>query len=193
MDKIDMVGEICKSPHLKEMKKLKDEMDTECKVYCETGVLYGGSMILQMLSEIPCFFYGIDLFTGYYGNTYDPHREVDLTNHLDIVKDNIDKNNPHNHKYELIKGDSKDKKICDKINKDIDFLFIDGDHNTLGVRMDFLNLKDKVNKNGLIVFDNYNDSSWIEVKPEVDRLSEEYKNEFKIKIVVGDCLVLEKY
>ena len=59
--------------------------------------------------------------------------------------------------------------------------------------MDFLNLKDKVNKGGLILFDNYSDPGWNEVKPEVDRLAEEYINEFKIKIVIGNCLVLEKY
>ncbi len=191
MNNVDMIGKICASPHLEKMKELKDNMD-KCEVYAETGVLYGGSIILQMISDKPCYFYGLDLFTGYYGNKYDPHREVDLTNHLDIVKDNINKNNPHNHKYELIKGDTTDKNICDKITKNIDFLFIDGDHTTLGVRMDFLNLKDKVNKNGLIVFDNYNDTNWIEVKPEVDRLCEEYKNDFKIKLVYGHMLCLEK-
>lgn len=191
MNNVDMIGKICASPHLEKMKELKDNMN-KCEVYAETGVLYGGSIILQMISDKPCYFYGLDLFTGYYGNSYDPHREVDLTNHLDIVKDNINKNNPHNHKYELIKGDTTDKNICDKITKNIDFLFIDGDHTTLGVRMDFLNLKDKVNKNGLIVFDNYNDSSWIEVKPEVDRLCELYKNDFKIKLVYGHMLCLEK-
>jgi len=187
-----MIGEICKSPHLNKMKELKDKMGDKCRVYCETGVLYGGSIILQMKSDTPCFFYGIDLFTGYYGNSYDPHRKVDLTNHLDIVNENINNNNPHNHTFELIKGDSKDKKICDKVKHNIDFLFIDGDHSTMGVRMDFLNLKNKVNKNGLIVFDNYNDPSWPEVKPEVDRLAEEYKNEFNIKEVYGHMLCLEK-
>lgn len=187
-----MIGEICKSPNLNKLKELKDEMGDKCKVYCETGILYGGSIILQMKSETPCFFYGIDLFTGYYGNAYDPHRKVDLTNHLDIVKENINNNNPNNHYFELIKGDSKDINICNQVNKTIDFLFIDGQHDTMGVRMDFLNLKNKVNKGGLIVFDNYNDPSWTEVRPEVDRLAEEYKNEFKIKLVYGHMLVLEK-
>jgi len=191
MNNVDMIGKICASPHLEKMKELKDNMN-KCEVYAETGVLYGGSIILQMISDKPCYFYGLDLFTGYYGNTYDPHREVDLTNHLDIVKNNINKNNPHNHEYELIKGNTTDKKICEKITKNIDFLFIDGDHSTLGVRMDFLNLKDKVNKGGLIVFDNYDDNSWREVKPEVDRLAEKYKNDFKIKLVYGNMLCLEK-
>ena len=62
-----MIGEICYSSHLSRMKDLKDKMGNQCKVYCETGVLYGGSLILQMESNIPCHFIGIDLFTGYYG------------------------------------------------------------------------------------------------------------------------------
>tara|TARA_Y100000593_G_C4268942_1_gene316312 strand:+ start:442 stop:1011 length:570 start_codon:yes stop_codon:yes gene_type:complete len=187
-----MIGEICYSSHLSRMKDLKDKMGNQCKVYCETGVLYGGSLILQMESNIPCHFIGIDLFTGYYGKNYDPFRKVDLTNHLDIVKTNINNNNPNNHSYELIKGDSKDKKICDTIDKKIDFLFIDGDHSEEGVKMDFLNLKDKVTKNGLILFDNYGDPNWKEVKPTVDKLCEEYNEEFTIKEVVGHCLVLTK-
>jgi len=106
--------------------------------------------------------------------------------------ENINKNNPHNHSYELIKGDSKDKNICDKINKKIDFLFIDGDHSKEGVTKDFLNLKDKVNKGGLILFDNYSDPAWIEVKPAVDELCNKYSNEYIIKLIVGHCLVLKK-
>jgi len=187
-----MIGEICKSPNLNKLKILKDEMKDSCKVYCETGVLYAGSMILQMESETPCHFIGIDLFTGYYGSSYDPHRKVDLTNHIEVAKQNIDNNNPHKHTYELIKGDSKDKDICDKVKHKIDYLFIDGQHDTLGVRMDFLNLKDKVNKGGLIVFDNYGCPGWKEVRPEADRLAEEYKDEFKIKLVYGHMLVLQK-
>jgi len=58
--------------------------------------------------------------------------------------------------------------------------------------MDFLNLKDKVNKEGLIVFDNYNDPSWPQVKPEADRLYEEYHKDFEIKLVYGHMLVLKK-
>jgi hypothetical protein len=192
MNDVDMIGEICKSPNINRLKELKDEMNDKCKVYCETGVLFGGSIILQMKSKTPCHFIGIDLFTGYYGNSYDPHRGVDLTNHIEIVKKNIEKNNPNNHTFELIKGDSKDKSVCDNVKHPIDFLFIDGCHSTLGVRMDFLNLKDKVNVGGLVVFDNYSDSSWPEVKPEADRLAEKYKDEFIIKETFGHMLVLEK-
>ena len=36
-----MIGCICPSSHLDKMKELKDEMGDKCKVYCETGILYG--------------------------------------------------------------------------------------------------------------------------------------------------------
>jgi|TARA_R100000655_G_scaffold4586_1_gene14774 hypothetical protein len=192
MENVTMTGCICNSPNLKRLKELKDEMDS-CKVYCETGVLYGGTIILQMMSSTPCHFIGLDLFTGYYGNSYDPHRKIDLTDHLEIVKDNINKNNPHNHSYELIKGDSTDKKISNAVKQEIDYMFIDGDHSSQGVWGDFINFKDKVRKGGIIVFDNYNDPSWTQVKPMVDKICESYKNEFMIKEKFGHCLVLKKY
>ncbi len=191
MEGIEMTGCICNSPNLKRLKELKDEMNN-CDVYCETGTLYGGSMILQMMSEKPCHFIGIDLFTGYYGNSFDPHRKIDLTDHINIVKENIDKNNPHNHTYHLIAGDSTDYRIANSVKVNIDYLFIDGDHSKHGVWGDFIAYKDKVSPEGLIVFDNYNDPSWPEVKPMVDNICESYSEDFKIKEIFGHCLVLEK-
>ena len=192
MENIEMPGCICQSPNILKLKELKDEMGDRCKVYCETGCLYGGSMILQMSSATPCFFIGIDLFSGYYGSTYDPHRQIDLQDHLNIVKENIDKNNPHNHQYELIKGDSTDKSIAEKVGTEIDYLFIDGDHSQQGVHGDFINYKDKVSKGGIVVFDNYNDPNWREVKPVVDNLCYLFKNEFRVKEKVLHMCVLEK-
>ena len=75
---MDMIGEICNSPHLDYLKNLKLEMKDKCKVYCEIGVLYGGSMIMMMNMNYPCLHIGIDPFEGYYGKTFDPHRQVDL-------------------------------------------------------------------------------------------------------------------
>ena len=191
MENVDMVGCICNSPNLKRLKELKDEMDS-CEVYVETGTLYGGSMILQMMSAKRCHFIGIDLYSGYYGKPHDPHRNINLSDHFNIVKDNINKNNPHNHTYELIKGDSKDYRIANRVKKTIDYLFIDGDHSEAGVWGDFISYKDKVRKGGLIVFDNYSDPSWPEVKSIVDKICEAYTKDFNIKEVFGHCLVLEK-
>ena len=164
-----MIGEICNSPNIQYIKDLKKNM--KCQVYVEIGVLYGGSIIEQMKDKQECIFVGIDPFTGYYGNSYDPHRRVDLTEHFDIVKNNIDENNPNNHKYHLIKGFSENS--VDKfkeLNLQIDYLFIDGDHSYKGVMNDFNNYLPFVNKGGIIVFDNYNDNAWQEVTTAVNEL-----------------------
>jgi len=184
-----MIGEICNSPHIQYMKDLKKDMT--CKVYVEIGVLYGGSIIEQMKDSQECIFIGIDPFSGYYGNSYDPHRKVDLTEHLDIVKNNIDENNPNNHKYHLLKGFSNE--MVDefkKLNLQIDYLFIDGDHSYQGVMDDFKNYSPFVSKDGIIVFDNYNDNAWSEVTKAVDELLLDTNIELVNKY--GNCCVVRK-
>ena len=169
-----MIGEICKSPNLKNILRLKKEHNP--KVYVEIGVLYGGSIILQMEDEQECFFVGIDPYTGYYGKSYDPHRSVDLTEHIEIVKKNIDENNPHNHPYQLIKGNSNSEEVLQQLkdlDKKIDTLFIDGDHSAKAVDEDFYNYLPFMNPGGLILFDNYDDPSWKEVKPATDKIIDE--------------------
>jgi hypothetical protein len=185
-----MIGEICKSPHLDFMKKLKEKMGEKCKLYVEIGVLYGGSMILQMDMPFKCKHIGIDPFTGYYGKDYDPYRKINLQNHYDIVYENLTKNNPHNQEWELVKGKSED--VHETIPNNIDYLFIDGDHSFQGVMNDFINYKDKVSENGYIVFDNYNDNCWADVTKAVDKIVEDYKHQFTKECVYGHCLVLIK-
>jgi len=169
-----MIGEICKSPNLKNILRLKKEHNP--KVYVEIGVLYGGSIILQMEDEQECFFVGIDPYTGYYGKSYDPHRNVDLTEHIEIVKKNIDENNPNKHQYQLIKGNSNSEEVLQTflaLDKKIDTLFIDGDHSAKAVKEDFYNYLPFMNQGGLILFDNYNDPNWKEVKPATDEIIQE--------------------
>lgn len=185
-----MIGEICKSPHIEYMINLKKNM--KCKVYVEIGVLYGGSIIEQMKDTQECIFIGIDPFTGYYGDSYDPHRNVDLTKHYDIVKNNINQNNPNNHKYHLLKGFSNDMvEDFSKLDLKIDYLFIDGDHTYQGVMNDFNNYLPFVSVEGIIVFDNYNDSSWTEVKVAVDEIIKNNKNIELVK-KYGHCCVIKK-
>ena len=167
-----MIGEICKSPHIDYMINLKKEHNP--KIYAEIGVLYGGSIIEQMKDDQSCFYIGIDPFTGYYGNEYDRHRNVHLEDHINIVKKNIDENNPHNHEYKLIKGLSQSPEVLQEVSQyKIDYLFIDGDHSGEGVKNDFYNYLPFMNSGGLILFDNYDDPSWTEVKPATDKIIEE--------------------
>ncbi len=185
-----MIGEICKSEHIEYMINLKKNM--KCGVYVEIGVLYGGSIIEHMKDKQECVFIGIDPFTGYYGQSYDPHRKVDLTEHLNIVKKNIDDNNPHNHSYHLLKGFSNDViEDFSKLSLKIDYLFIDGDHSYQGVKDDFNNYLPFLNNEGIIVFDNYNDISWKEVKTAVDEIIENYK-EIELVNKYGNCCVVKK-
>ncbi len=185
-----MIGVMCKSPHIDYIKKLKKDM--KCGVYVEIGVLYGGSIIEHMKDEQECIFVGIDPFTGYYGANFDPHRRIDLSNHLEIVDKNLKGNNPYSHKYHLLKGLSNDA-VADfsKLNLKIDYLFIDGDHSYQGVLDDFNNYSPFMNDNGIIVFDNYNDHSWPEVKTATDEIIE-LDNKFQLVDRRGHCAVIKK-
>ena len=187
-----MIGEMCKSPHLNEMINLKNQ--NECHVYAEIGVLYGGSLIEQMKSDKKCFFIGIDPFTGYYGSSYDPHRQVDLTEHIDIVKQNLTNNNPNNHEWKLIKNKSNDA-VPEVMNllqdKKIDFLFIDGDHSYQGVIDDFMNYKDMISDDGVLVFDNYKDPNWKDVETAVKDIIRD-NNDYMIQNEFGHCCVISK-
>mgnify|MGYP003624754739 FL=1 len=187
---MDMIGEICASPHLDFIKKLKLDMGKDCKVYVEIGVLYGGSMIMMMNMDSPCLHIGIDPFAGYYGKSFDPHRKIDLTNHYDITSENIRKNNKYSQEWKLIKG--KSDEVKNEVIENIDFLFIDGDHSREGVINDFNNYSKKVNIGGLIVFDNYSDPSWTEVKEAVDLLCDIHALSYKVHSKYGHCLVLKK-
>jgi hypothetical protein len=185
-----MIGEICKSPHINYMLDFKKKI--KCNVYVEIGVLYGGSIIAQMKDPQECLFIGIDPFNGYYGKEYDCHRNINLKDHIQIVEKNINENNPHNHNYKLLKGYSQDiTEDFRSLDVKIDLLFIDGDHSKMGVMNDFNNYFEFVNKDGYIIFDNYNDSSWEQVKIAVDEITESNTN---IKIVdkVGHCCVVQK-
>ena len=186
-NKYNMTGTICKSPHLDFIKKIKEGMGDNCKLYVEIGVLYGGSMILMMDMPYKCKHIGIDPFTGYYGKSYDPHRGIKLDNHKKIVEDNLLKNNPMKQEWELLEGKSND--LVDYINEPIDLLFIDGDHSYQGVIDDYNNYGKKVRSGGYIIFDNYMDSCWKEVEKAVDEIYDD--KIFLARTVYGNCACLQ--
>ena len=194
----DMIGIMCKSANAEWVCDLKHSLKEKCKVYCEIGVLYGGSIIKMMDCPNECLHIGIDPFTGYYGNSYDPHRNIDLSKHQEIVEENIKKNNKHNQKWRLIAGDSTKKEIADKVTEKIDFLFIDGDHSKKAVLLDFENYESKVNVGGLIAFDNYNDCSWPGVLEACNEIQKEHciennpSGRYKEYCIYTNCLVLKK-
>lgn len=174
-------GRVCVTNYLHYLYSLKLFMGEKCKVFVEIGVLWGGSLALVMQTEPRCKFIGIDIFNGYYNkkvpkNDWLNKCSVDITdeNHLDFVKNNIDKFNMYDHEYHLIKGSSYDEKTVSEVKTltdSIDLLFIDGDHTEVGVLGDFMAYKDMVSPGGYILFDNYGQpKAWPEVKVAVDKI-----------------------
>lgn len=122
------------------------------KTYLEIGSYAGGSMSLMSSHKFPTKCYTVDI--GY------PMSQ-------DIVENNVKKFKNPNSSFKYFKGNSQDKKIIDAVRnevKEIDILFIDGDHSKIGVLSDFANYSDLVNDGGYIIFDDYLD---YEFSPEV--------------------------
>jgi cephalosporin hydroxylase len=161
-----ITGRVCVTEYLHGLYLLKKFMEHDCRVYVETGSLFGGSLCLAMQDPTPCMFIGIDLFDGYYGKERDPQTKMPIN--LETVRQNIDKLNVHKHHYKLIQGSSYDGQTVAQF-KDlklwIDLLFIDADHTRDGVINDYDAYKNFMNPGGFIVFDTYGEPNvWGEVK-----------------------------
>lgn len=120
----------------------KDEIN-----YVEIGCYAGGSACL-MLQRKNTNVVSIDLG--------EPVSEED-------VRSNVSKNNIHNNKFSYIKGNSQIQETKERLksvmndykSKEIDILFIDGDHSSVSVNTDFNLYKDLISVGGYIVFDDY--------------------------------------
>jgi len=78
-----------------------------------------------------------------------------------IVLENVNSLNIHKNKYYYLEGSSQSQEMITnltKITKEIDILFIDGDHSYDGVINDFFFYESFVKKGGYIVFDDYYDN-----------------------------------
>ena len=76
-------------------------------------------------------------------------------------------------------------------DKKIDFLFIDGDHSYQGVIDDFMNYKDMISDDGVLVFDNYKDPNWKDVETAVKDIIRD-NNDYMIQNEFGHCCVISK-
>jgi len=161
--------------------------------YVEIGCYAGGSACLMLQRENTSVF-SIDL-----GTPISP----------DIVRQNVNKLNKHNNNYNYIKGSSHNLEIFNKLMeyiKEIDILFIDGDHSYDGVITDFNMYSKLVASGGYVVFDDYNDKNHSpEVKPAVDHIISEISQEYQIigtfkntkgarpsDLIEGNCFVMRK-
>jgi len=80
----------------------------------------------------------------------------------------------------IIKGDSNII-LKELVNKNFDYVFLDGGHKYETVKNDLYNLKNVVLQNGLILCDDYNLTYAPGVKKAIDEYV--YKNNFKLKIL----------
>lgn len=72
--------------------------------------------------------------------------------------------------FKILQGLSQDQKILDSVsNNKYDYILIDGDHSYEGVKRDFDLYIDKIKKNGLVLFDDYDTPEWPEIKNYVDK------------------------
>lgn len=127
----------------------------------------------------------------------------------EIVHKNVNMLNKHNNKYEYIEGDSKDLNVFNRVitkHKELDILFIDGDHSYNGVKSDFELYSKLVKDGGYIIFDDYNDHVHSpEVKKYVDELVVNIGDEYEIigtipntlnarpsDLTNGNCFILRK-
>ena len=163
-----ITGRVCMTDHLHALYIIRELLGDKCKTYLEIGTLFGGSMLTVMESEYKTRFIGIDIF-NYYGQELDPNTDVPVS--LGCTRQNIIKHNRHHHIFYLIKSDSR-KCISgvERWHSPIDFLFIDGDHSKSGVMADFNNYSSFVPVGGIIVFDDYGNPAWRDVKVGVDEL-----------------------
>lgn len=173
-------GRVCLTNYLHALYSLREWMGKRCATYVETGTLFGGSLALVMQCKTPCYYIGVDLYQGYYGcdiekGSQGASKRITDATHLEHVQGNVDCLNVHNHPYDLVKGSSYAPETVSRVkdllgDRKIDLLFIDGDHSLSGVTNDFHSYCDLVNRNGVVVFDNYADPRWPEVEMAVQDL-----------------------
>lgn len=150
------------------------------KVILEIGTHNGGILfLLSRFSSPDALIISIDLLGGSYGDGY-PTIAIPFYKSFAI----------NNQKIVLIRKDSHKPSTLQKVeklikNKQIDILFIDGDHTYEGVKRDFQMYSPLVKKNGIVVFhDIVNVSPEISMNVEVNKFWNEIKNGFDFKEIV---------
>ena len=137
-------------------------------VYLEIGCFAGGSASLISTHSSVKKVFSIDL--GF---------PIDKS----IPIKNVNKFKNPKCEYHYFQSDSKDKELIKTVYneiKEVDILFIDGDHSYDGVISDFVNFEKLVKSNGYLIFDDYLDKKHSpDVKPAVDyivaNLAESYE------------------
>ena len=111
----------------------------------------------------------IDPLSGYYGgDNLDAMTKIPITR--DIFVHNMQRMNIPKSDYTIIEKLSTDDEAIEQASKRrYNLLIIDGDHSYFGVKHDFHNYRHLVKRDGYIIFDDYNNPNWPEVKDFVDK------------------------
>ena len=148
----------------------------EAKTVLEVGTCKGGTLWLWCrLAALDALIVSVDLPGGGFGGGYGP----------ELVPVLLSYRNP-DQKLELIRGDSHDPAILSATTRtlgerEVDILFIDGDHTLEGVTQDWEMYSPLVREGGIVVFHDIVDHSAgafcdCQVKPLWDRLKKEYEH-----------------
>lgn len=186
----DINGRVC-NPHIVHwLFVIREYMKEECKNYLEVGVLHGGTMNMIMKSSYPVYCVGIDIFS-YYGNTHDKRSSTVVS--LANTKRNIDSANKHNHKFDLIEGNSQDTTVIEqsyKMMPSVDLMYIDGDHSYNGLMTDIENYHKRLRPGGTLILDDYGHRAW----PDIARCVDDIKDEWGLikRGAIKSLYILEK-
>jgi cephalosporin hydroxylase len=131
---------------------IRTEFGDKPITYLEIGSYAGASISLISSHKYPTNCFTLDLGTPISS---------------DIVKRNVSKFKNEQSSFDYMQGNSQDINIINHVKneiKEIDILFIDGDHSKNGVFEDFNNYSSLVKNGGYIAFDDYLDHQY---SPEV--------------------------
>lgn len=153
--------------HIHILYDLRTSLGSSEITYLEIGAYAGASASLLASHPYPTKVYSIDL-----GDPVLPA----------VVEQNVAKFKNPISSFEYIQGNSQHQNVIDHTKAlvpEVDILFIDGDHTSNGVKMDFQNYYYLVKEGGYIVFDDYNDVQHSpEVKAMVDTIASQAPNDF---------------
>ena len=159
---------------------LKIYVEKQPKIILEIGTANGGTLFsFCKLAPDNAILISVDLPKGKFGGGY-PDWKIPLYQAF----------KKENQQLYLLREDSHNIETLNKVKnilngRNIDFLFIDGDHTYEGVKKDFEMYSPLVNKGGVIAFHDILKHP-IEIGCEVDKLWNEIKKEFQYKEIIND-------
>lgn len=169
----NMLGRACFQPDLRpgqsssfliyHLNEYFEKSNIEFLNYLEIGSLYGGSLCALYDSGFKGQAYSVDIFSGYYGKfdgvnhtPFPSGYEKSHSGHMQIVKDNVAK---YGGVPICIVGNTQRQEFVDQIPglgiKDLDVLYIDGDHSYKGAISDFNAFISFLKPGGTLLVDNF--------------------------------------